>query len=187
MATPHTPDARIAKVLSHPMRPRILEILTKRGEASPNEIAKELVASLGSVSYHVRILRDEGWLELVRTEGRRGAVEHFYRTTEAPFLDDAQWERLPVAIRRRLAGQTVGQVLRAASQAAAADGFDRAGAHVDRLPLDLDEEGWRELSGVLTAALDAAWQVQARSDARAAPADARTASQLAILHYAVDD
>jgi DNA-binding transcriptional ArsR family regulator len=188
MATPQSPDAQLAKVLSHPMRPRILQVLMRLGEASPNEMSRELAAPLGSVSYHVRILRDEGWLELVRTRSRRGAVEHFYRATEPPFLDDARWERLPLTVRRSLARQTVGQILRAASTAAASGGFDRAGAHVDRLPLSLVDEGWRELSDVLTAALDEAWRVQARSDERtAASPDTRRPSQLAILHYAVDD
>ncbi len=36
---------------------------------------------LGNVSYHVRALLDDGLVELVRTEQRRGALAHFYRAS----------------------------------------------------------------------------------------------------------
>jgi DNA-binding transcriptional ArsR family regulator len=184
MARIDTPDAQIARVLSHPLRPRILQILADRGEASPNEIAAELEVPLGTLSYHTRLLRDAGWIELVREVPRRGAVEHFYRPVMRLEIDDAHWERLPLGVRRRLASMTVGQVLQSAAAAAAAGGFDVAGAHADRVPLHLDEEGVHELSDVLVAALDEAVRIQQRSNERRAadPGAART-SQLAILHF----
>lgn len=188
MARPNTPAARVARVLSHPLRPRILQAVALRGESSPTEIAASLQEPLGSVSYHVRILRDEGWLELVRTAPRRGAVEHFYRAVARPYLSDFDWERLPVGIRRRLADETVGHVLRAASGAAGRGAFDAPGAHIDRMPLQLDDEGWAELSAALTQVLDEAARIQERSSARqrgAARASGRP-SQLAILHFELD-
>ena len=184
MARIDSPDAQIARVLSHPLRPRILQILTDRGEASPNEIAAELDVPLGTLSYHTRLLRDAGWIELVREVPRRGAVEHFYRADVRPELDDAQWERLPLGVRRRLASTTVGQVLQNAAAAARAGGFDAAGAHVDRVPLELDEEGVKELSSVLVAALDEVLLIQRRSNERRASAPGiPQASELAILHF----
>lgn len=188
MARPQPSDAQLAKVLSHPMRPRILEVLMAHGEASPRQIASELGSPLGVVSYHVRILRDAGWLALVRAEPRRGAVEHFYRPEGPPFVDDTRWERLPLAVRRRLAGQTVGEILEVAAEAAQRGGFDGARAHVSRLPLRLDDEGWGELAKLLAEALDAAWAIQRRSDERAASGSASPPepSQLAILHHALE-
>jgi DNA-binding transcriptional ArsR family regulator len=186
MARSDTPDAKVAKVLSHPLRPQILDILALRGEASPNEIASELGVPLGTLSYHTRLLRDAGWIELVREVPRRGAVEHFYRAVERPTIDDTQWENLPVGVRRRLASMTVGQVLQGASQAATAGGFDESAAHADRLALELDEQGWSELSQLLGEAVEAAAQIQERSNERRssrAPGAVR-ASELAILHYA---
>jgi DNA-binding transcriptional ArsR family regulator len=84
MARMDSPEAQVARILSHPLRPRILQILTLRGEASPNEIAAELDVPLGTLSYHTRLLRDSGWIELVREVPRRGAVEHFYRAVRQP-------------------------------------------------------------------------------------------------------
>jgi DNA-binding transcriptional ArsR family regulator len=77
-------DAKLAKALAHPLRAQILEQL-ERHTASPSELADELAAPLGNVSYHVRILADAGLIELVRTTRRRGATEHHYRAVpEAP-------------------------------------------------------------------------------------------------------
>ena len=77
-------DERLAKALSHPLRPRILQRLADGAVASPNQLAEALGERLGNVSYHVRILRELGLVELVRTEPRRGALEHFYRATSEP-------------------------------------------------------------------------------------------------------
>jgi DNA-binding transcriptional ArsR family regulator len=84
MARMDSPEAQVARILSHPLRPRILQILALRGEASPNEIAAELDVPLGTLSYHTRLLRESGWIELVREVPRRGAVEHFYRAVPRP-------------------------------------------------------------------------------------------------------
>lgn len=189
MARTDTPDAHVARVLSHPLRPQILQILSLRGEASPNEIAAELGVPLGTLSYHTRLLRDAGWIELVREVPRRGAVEHFYRAVERPWLDDAQWDSLPRGIRRRLATMTVGQVLKNAAGAAAAGGFDVAQAHVDHMVLELDEQGWKELSKALVLALDEAARIQKRSNERRSsrkPGAVR-ASELAIMHFERED
>ena len=65
-------DHRLIRALGHPIRVRALTILNER-VASPNELARQLGAHLGSVSYHVRILLELGAIELVKTEPRRGA------------------------------------------------------------------------------------------------------------------
>ena len=68
--------------MAHPMRARILAALDGR-ELSPVEMAKELGATLGIVSYHVRVLADAGVVELARTTARRGAIQHHYRLRES--------------------------------------------------------------------------------------------------------
>lgn len=159
--------------------------MTARGEMSPNEVATELEERLGTVSYHMRILRDAGWIELVRTEPRRGALEHFYRPVVRAKLDDEQWARLPVSVRRRLASMTVGQILRSAAEAAPEGGFDLPGAYVVRVPLELDDQAWQELSQVLNGVLETVAEIQERSNERRtsrAPG-AVEGSQLAILHF----
>lgn len=68
----------------HPIRIRIVIALRAKGAVkSPSELANMLTPTpLGVTSYHVRMLKQYGMLELVRTEPRRGAVEHYYKLTD---------------------------------------------------------------------------------------------------------
>ena len=120
-------DERLAKALSHPLRQRILQRLNEGGVRSPNELSRELGDPLGNVSYHVRILRELDCVELVRTEQRRGALEHYYQATAEPWLDDEQWARLPAAFRRKTLGRTLSEILEGASAASRETGFDHPG------------------------------------------------------------
>src|SRR3954471_3306305 len=149
MPGPRLLDERLAKALSHPLRRRVLEHFIAGDETSPTEIAKQLGAPLSTISYHVHILRDLDCIELIRTEPRRGAVEHYYRSALDLLLDETEWSRLPLAVRRQLAGQTVGDLVREVGEAARAGGFDGGAAMVARRPLELDEDGRRELSELL--------------------------------------
>src|SRR3954464_10346348 len=85
-----TAEARIAKALAHPLRARILQRLGER-VASPGELAAELGAPLGVVSYHVRMLHEYQGVELVRTEPRRGALRHVYRATARADAAAERW------------------------------------------------------------------------------------------------
>src|SRR6059058_5723954 len=105
-----TSEARIAKALAHPLRARILQRLGERVLA-PSELATELDAPLGVVSYHVRMLREYDCVELVRTEPRRGALQHYYRATARPSLDEDQWKTLPSSLRKELSGETLGAIV----------------------------------------------------------------------------
>jgi DNA-binding transcriptional ArsR family regulator len=182
-------DATVLKALGHPLRMRLLTFVTEQGEASPAEMSRALEEPLATVSHHTRVLRDLGYLELSRTEPRRGALEHFYRATGSPFLDDEHWELLAVPVRRRVAAQLYRQVLRDAAAAGQRGGFDLPGAHVARMVLDLDERGWRDLSRAVLAFLKRAEAIQERSDARRDPDrdEPSRRSELAVLHFARAD
>jgi DNA-binding transcriptional ArsR family regulator len=180
-------DASVLKALGHPLRMRLLTLISERGEASPVEMSRELGVSLATVSHHTRVLRDLGYIELSRTEPRRGAVEHYYRAVAAPFIDDEQWAQLPLPARRRVSGRLFRQVFEDGAAAGRSGGFDPAEAHIARKILDLDARGWRELSRAVDALLRRAEAIQARSDARGhAHANASRPSELAILHFGLE-
>jgi DNA-binding transcriptional ArsR family regulator len=66
------------RALSHPLRLRILSLLT--GAAmSTAELARELELSHAAVSFHVRQLVQAGYLELAETRSVRGGKERRYR------------------------------------------------------------------------------------------------------------
>ena len=176
-----TSEARIAKALAHPLRARILQRLGER-VASPGDLAVELGAPLGVVSYHVRMLRDYDCVELVRTEPRRGALQHFYRATARPQLDEDQWRTLPSGLRRELAGETIQGVVDDLGQAADAGTLDDPEVVVNRIPLELDGRGWKKLNKLLARTQEQALQIATESAGRGEAAD-RFPSELAVLHF----
>lgn len=149
----------MVKALSHPLRTQILQVLSEH-VASPNEIARELDEPLGNVSYHVRILLRHECIELVRTEPRRGAVEHYYRPLIRPMLDDSAWNALPASLRRQIGGKTLAELFTDAHAAAESGGFDGPDAHVVRMLLQLDAAGWKAMSELAVETLDRAMRIQ---------------------------
>jgi DNA-binding transcriptional ArsR family regulator len=179
-------DERLAKAFSHRLRLRLLQHLTEHGVASPSALADALGEPLGNVSYHVRILRELDCIELVRTEPRRGALEHFYRATVSPWLTDAQWAQLPPAFRRKTLTRTLSEILGAASEAGGQGGFDGPETHASRVALAVDEAGWTEISALLAETLDAALRIHAESAERQAEGGSEVAppivTELGLMH-----
>jgi DNA-binding transcriptional ArsR family regulator len=163
-------DIALIKALSHPLRGHALAILNER-VASPNQIARELGESLGQVSYHVKVLEGYGCIELVRTEPRRGAVEHFYRATTRAVLTDSDWQRLPASIRSSMSSRLVQSIFDQVAAALEADTFDaRLDRHVSWTPMAVDEEGWEEVVEIMADALYRILAVRAASGERLANA-----------------
>jgi DNA-binding transcriptional ArsR family regulator len=179
-----TSEARIAKALAHPLRARILQRLGER-VASPGDLAVELDAPLGVVSYHVRMLRDYDCVELVRTEPRRGALQHFYRATARPNLDEAQWRTLPSQLRRELAGETIQELVDDLATAADAGTLDDPDIVLTRTPLELDEKAFKKLNKLMAKTLDQALGIAAESSARRNEGASREvfATELGLLHF----
>jgi DNA-binding transcriptional ArsR family regulator len=179
-----TLDTKTAKALAHPLRQRILLEL-ERGVASPNEVSQALGEPLNLVAYHVRILREAKCVELVSRRQVRGAVEHFYRPTSRTLLDDMSFSKLPLALRRRLVGQTLQQIWDDARAAAEVDGFDDREVHVSRTLLDLDEEGYAELVALLSETLEKALEIHSSSAGRQRGGEeTRThLTELGIVHF----
>jgi DNA-binding MarR family transcriptional regulator len=69
----------LTKAFTHPLRAAILGRLDEK-VLSPKDLAGELGAPLSVVSYHVQELSRLRLIELVRTQQRRGAVQHWYRS-----------------------------------------------------------------------------------------------------------
>jgi hypothetical protein len=158
---------------------------------SPSGLAVALGERLGNISYHVGILRNLGYVELVRTEPSRGALEHFYRATTGPRFDDEHWVRLAAAMRIIELERTLTAVLDDAAVAGRQGGFDGPEAHVSRTELNLDPEARTQLTALLAATREAALRIHADSAARQAqsrPDSPPTiATELAILHLVLDD
>jgi DNA-binding transcriptional ArsR family regulator len=177
-------DESLLRAISHPLRHRLLGMLDGR-TASPNQLARELDLPLGRVSYHIRLLNDLGAIELVRTEPRRGALEHFYRAVTTVWFSEADWQKLPRSARRGILGQNLQHIFGSVTAAADAGGFDSASSVVLRAPLELDEQAQTEIAELLRETIERAREINLRAAERRSNGNgaATTASELAILHY----
>jgi DNA-binding transcriptional ArsR family regulator len=187
MTTDGVRERNLVKALGHPLRLRLLVAVIDGGEESPVRLARRFELPLATVSRHMRMLRDLGFIEQTRTEPRRGAVEHFYRAVEVAFIDDAEWAQLPVAMRRGLARQTFRKIFHEASAAGGSGGFDTPEAYLARVVLETDEAGRREISHAIQEVLRRVKTIQQRSDARrasdAGPTGPVDRTELALLHF----
>jgi len=163
-------DARLVKGLAHPIRIHILRVLQNR-LASPSEIAEEIGAPLGNVSYHVRFLVRMGLIELATTKPRRGAVEHYYRAVGRVLVSEQAWAQVPQIVKNTLLGSSLEQIARAISDAAASGGFDRDDALVSRQSVRLDARGFSEVAAELARFLDRCSAIESDSIERLASAD----------------
>jgi hypothetical protein len=132
----------------------------------------------------VRQLAEVGAIELVRTEPRRGAVEHFYRATARAWFSDADWAQLPKSTRRGIFGEYLDRIGADVVAAANSNGFDHLEAHVSYTLLELDGQGMNEVAELLTETLEKSLQIQADAAARRLESDEESiATELAVLHF----
>jgi len=147
-------DQKLVKALAHPLRVEILAILNER-MASPNELSKELEEGLSQVSYHVKVLKDFECIEMVKTEPRRGAVEHYYRATERAFLTDRDWQTLPDSVKPGVSSSALKVILADVVGALEGGTFDaRDDRHISWTPGVVDEQGWEESAELVAETLD---------------------------------
>lgn len=157
---------QILHAISHPIRIEIQCILFSR-MASPNEIAKELDEGVSNVSHHVKVLKEDGVIRLIKTEPRRGAVEHYYRAIVPPLHTDADWAKLPKETRTEITAVTLSGIIGEAVRALNKDTFNtRKDRHLSRMPMELDEEGWEELVERQAAWLEELVQIKADAAVR---------------------
>jgi DNA-binding transcriptional ArsR family regulator len=167
-ATDTGAQRRVLQSLSHPLRLRILHELNV-DVRSPSELAREFGEPIPNVSYHVKILLENGAIELVKTQPVRGALEHFYRATMRPQIDDELYARLPASARRALAAD---------------GGFDDPRTHISTTRLQLDEQAYEQLAAHLRETIELALRLEAESRERRddgrAPAHS---TRLALRHF----
>jgi DNA-binding transcriptional ArsR family regulator len=139
-----TLQMRLLKALAHPLRVAILDLMNA-GEWSPNEPKKALNEGLSQVSYHIKVLKDFGMIEMTRTEPRRGAVEHFYRATERAFVPSGIASDIPKMAQRIIGNGILENIERDVADSLETGTFyERDDWHVGWLPVDLDDQGCQD-------------------------------------------
>lgn len=174
-------DQKLVKALAHPLRVEILTILNER-MASPNELSKELDEGLSQVSYHVKVLKDFECIEMVKTEPRRGAVEHYYRATSRAYLTDRDWKSLPASVKPGVSASSVRMINEEVFSALTTGSFDaRDDRHVSWTPGLVDQQGWEESVELINDTLDQVIKIHAASAKRLAKSGEDGIPAMAVL------
>jgi hypothetical protein len=163
---PVAPVESLAAIVTHPLRRRIWYAITEDA-ISPRELADQLHEPVNDVSYHVRVLRDMGVLELAKTRQVRGATQHFYRLLRRSHLTTEDVEGL--ATEDKIADATNILQLEFADSAASLEAgklVERPEHYLFRMPVNLDEEGWQEFHAIFAEAAERLYEAEARCVAR---------------------
>jgi DNA-binding transcriptional ArsR family regulator len=173
-------DPRVIKALTHPLRVQILRALEER-TASPSELADEIGAPLGNVSYHVRQLHGLGLIKLVKKTPRRGAIEHHYKALVQPPISDDAWAGQPNVVRESVVGTSLGQLGQDVNAAAAGGGFRRPEAQLVREELELDEKGFKDIAKELSRSLERVAKIREDAAKRLQKSGAEAASGNVVM------
>lgn len=154
--------------------PERLRIVTELAETprTAAQLAELTGLSLQRVRRQIRHLREEGLIESVVRESKRGTIEHFNFLIGGLLRDEDELAELSLEERRRLYGNILKIVLTEASRALVTHPRDRNLERLDgaaaRTPIFTDEAGWRELAKLHREFCDRVWEARDRIATRLA-------------------
>jgi hypothetical protein len=155
----------VSAVLRHPIRVRVLEMLSIRDEISATTFVNRGMGrdiqelrgrtpqqQVSDVSYHLRELEKANAVCLTREVKRRGTKEKFFRARAVAYFSDAEWAGLDRAARREISRVVAQGLLVQIEGAMLADTFDtRTSRWLLWEPKRLDERGWSEMTTAIAA------------------------------------
>jgi DNA-binding transcriptional ArsR family regulator len=165
---PASMETTLAAIVAHPTRARCFSILAER-TASPVEIAQEIGKDVGHVGYHVRKLQQLNLIELVDERPVRGAVEHFYRATERPYVSEEEFAGQTIEEREVFTRYILQLLVADMARAMDAHTFDgRPNRAILRTPMLVDEQGFADLAALHIEMYERTLDIQAESAERMA-------------------
>lgn len=174
-------DQKLMKALGHPLRIAILSILNDR-MASPTELSRELGEGLSQVSYHVKVLKDYEMIQMVRTEPRRGAVEHFYQAVREVFLPSWQMKAMPKSAQRSAFVKVLKEIEQDLGASLAAGAFEnRPDWVVARDPKPLDDKGRKDAEKLAARCLQEYKAIGVEAGERIAKGESEPVPTTAVL------
>ncbi len=165
---PPEPIEPLISALEHPVRSRVLALLTDRS-ASAAEIAEEIDEPASKVRYHLRALAKDGLIGVVETKKRRGTSERRWVSSTPQVIHEEQLLRLS-SEQLRISTLFYLRLMFADAARAVREGtFDRRADNcMVRFRPRIDERGWSELVEVFLRAVAETAMVTERSAARLA-------------------
>jgi len=171
-------EQSVCQALKHPIRVRILEALCE-GDLSPIQFLRRGLLppgfdfegdeknALSHIAYHFKELAKADCIVLTQTIPRRGASEHVYRSKMLALHTDEDFKALSLEQRRSISRSTLQMLIARAEGAIYQGTFDkRPDRHLSWVPLELDEQGWKELRDLQAETLERAQGIKAASIVR---------------------
>ncbi|HEU5253081.1 MAG TPA: winged helix-turn-helix domain-containing protein [Solirubrobacterales bacterium] len=126
------------------------------GPASVAELAAELEVPVAKVRYHLNRMRDVNLVELYGETSRRGVTENLFTVDPRKnLMEPDEMEGLPRHRFDRPYTRLLKQMFREVAEAVEARNFRSRPEHTGvRLPLPLDERGWRESAAIYRQLID---------------------------------
>ena len=93
----------VSYAISHRVRAEILAILNE-GARSREELAYLVGERPDDIKHHIKVLLDEGSIEIAYTEPVGNMNKYFYRAVEMPFYTDQEIAAMPPAARQAVTG-----------------------------------------------------------------------------------
>ena len=142
-------DPDITVVTKDPLRVQIVSLATQRPIA-PSDFSREVGIPLNVASYHFRVLRKHGFLEIIEELDVRGSTKHMHIATKRAFLSDADWGALEESLRPGVAGQALKDFnLRVAQAMETGTFYTLENVRLYWTPADFDEISWPEFVKIM--------------------------------------
>lgn len=164
-------DVKLMKALGHPIRQRILHVLTEHDESSPSEVARIIGESVNTVSYHFRILRECDAIELDRKEIVGTTVVHLYRAKVRAVADEENWRHMPESVRETLLDETLQQIWSNVRTASDGEGLKDLRTAIAWNVVWLDEEAFTEASRRVASFMEEIATLQSAAEQRLSSLD----------------
>lgn len=147
---------RLADVFAVELRLRIVTALYKRPMSAKQFFEEFGGGSSTRVNQNFDKLNRDDWLRHVYSKGpggaRRGAVEHFYRSTELAFFDAESWALMPYSMRVACSWSLFKQIRKRLRQALEATSRNpRRKRDLSCVDLVLDQTGWEHVIEAVNA------------------------------------
>lgn len=122
---------------------------------------------MSQVSYHVKVLRDFDMVHMVKTEPRRGAVEHYYRANTRVFIPVWVMKLMPKSAQRHMFSDVLADVEQDVGTSLETGTFDkRPDWVVGRDPRILDGVAREDAEGLVAEFYERYEQLEVDSDRR---------------------
>lgn len=164
-------DPSLHIVVKDELRIQILSIAIQRA-ISPREFADEANIALNVASYHFRVLREHGFLEIVEEVKVRGSIRHMHIATKSGFISDADWGEVAQQLRPGVAGAILQDFNNRVSQSIdTGKMFIRDDACLYWAPRDLDEIAYLEQVKMIAWCIEESERLEVETVSRRANGD----------------